>query len=287
MKMTKKILLGGAVLLAATIMFTGCPDGPSGLLQKNFGEDIFSYNDSTYDSGLGTWTVKNKENKNKDAYIRGVQLLMTKHTDIAGRVKIGSKDFSSNNAGVLGIAFNVSQNKDDTWNFGLVGLRNYNNKPQYYISFFYNIKEDDMAGNNFGASKYNESEKKYTPIKEDSYNANETGPYEVEIKDFTSIEPILNENILSAVVDIDETEDGGYTINFYTEDAIKNHIINENAKSIDKVDVNAKKIGKTEPKQAYVGVYGNIYPPSIEETSRTMYGELEILDLTNYAIIAD
>lgn len=286
MKMTKKFLLGGAVLLAATMMFTGCPDGPSGLLQKTFGEDIFYYDDANYNSGLGTWTVKNKENESKDSYVRGVKLLLTKHTDIAGRVKIGNDEVTSNGAGVLGIAFNVSQNEDDTWNFGLVGLRNYGNNPTYYISFFYNIKEDDMAGNNFGASEYNEETKEYVAIKKETYDANVTTPYEVQIKDFTMIN-VLNNNILSAVVDIDETNDGGYTISFYSEDAIKDHIINENAKSITNVEIAATKIGKTEPKQAYVGVYGNIYPAVDAETPRTMYGELEILDLTNYAIIAD
>lgn len=286
MKMTKKFLLGGAVLLAATMMFTGCPDGPSGLLQKTFGEDIFYYDDANYNSGLGTWTVKNKENESKDSYVRGVKLLLTKHTDIAGRVKIGNDEVTSNGAGVLGIAFNVSQNEDDTWNFGLVGLRNYGNNPTYYISFFYNIKEDDMAGNNFGASEYNENTKEYVAIKKETYDANVTTPYEVQIKDFTKIN-VLNNNILSAVVDIDETNDGGYTISFYSEDAIKDHIINENAKSITNVEIAATKIGKTEPKQAYVGVYGNIYPAADAETPRTMYGELEILDLTNYAIIAD
>ena len=75
MKMTKKILFGAAALCAA-VLFSGCNWSLTSALQKSIGTDIFKYNDATYDSGLGTWTVDNKTNETED-YIRGGKLLLT------------------------------------------------------------------------------------------------------------------------------------------------------------------------------------------------------------------
>ena len=296
MKLTKKILL--AAVAVAAVMFAGCKNWSlSSAMQKSFGADMFKYNDATYDAGLGTWTIEGEANESEEEYERGVKLLLTKHSDIAGLVQIGTKENSSLDKGVLGIAFDVTQNKSDkdainykTWNFGVIGLRNYNGVPQYYVSYFANVSDAQMSALNFGAAtpvidaEGNITGYKKPFIQEDKVSKERLTTYEVEIKGFTDLpKTLIKDGVLTVAVDIDEDADtGDYLVKIYDQSAVDK---NNSGIKADATILNgsgdkilASKIGKEGAAQAYVGVYANIYG------GQTMDGSLEILDLTHQAL---
>lgn len=305
MKMTKKIILGAVAFFA--LAFTSCDNSFSSFFQTTYGEKVIDYTDATYESGMGTWTVKNW--KNEDAYTkRAIKLLSTKHSDIAAVATINSKDADgvelSGNQGVIGVIFNLEKvgeyddvdekgktKKADILNFCVVGIRN----GDYYVSFFGNIKEGELAENNFGAVKADGE----TYNTKDSYDKDETEPYEVVIREFPSSANFdkTDDGDTLVVIDIDEVTDendvdyGNYIINLYGKDAYDsdNHVINnvDNSPAIKTITVDAKKIGKVnkdgEPieRQGKIGVYANVYKESNFNAS------LEILDLTNNAIVVE
>lgn len=300
MKMTKKILLGAVAFFA--LAFTSCDNSLSSLFQKEYGEPkVIDYTDATYESGMGTWTVESW--KNEDDYTkRAIKLLSTKHSDIAAVATINSKDADGNalfEEGVIGVIFNLekvgtynvldennepTKEKKDILNFCVVGIRN----EDYYVSFFGNIKEGELAKENFGAAKIKES-----------YDKDETEPYEVEIvQAFESAKfEKTDDGDTLVVIDIDEVADesdanyGNYIINLYGIEAYDsdNHVINnvDNISAIKTISVDAKKIGKVnedgEPveRQGRIGVYANVY------AEKNFNGSLEILDLTNAANIVE
>lgn len=302
MKMTKKILLGAVAFFA--LAFTSCDNSLSSLFQKEYGEPkVIDYTDATYESGMGTWTVDSW--KNEDDYTkRAIKLLSTKHSDIAAVATINSKDADGNalieDQGVIGVIFNLekvgtynvkdengeeTKEKKDILNFCVVGIRN----GDYYVSFFGNIKEGELANENFGAAEIKKS-----------YDKDETEPYEVElVKAFASAKfDKTDDDDTLVVIDIDEVTDesdptkyGNYIINLYGIEAYdsNNHVINnlDNISYIRSIPVDAKKIGKVneagEPieRQARIGVYANVYP------EKNFNGSLEILDLTNAANIVE
>lgn len=302
MKMTKKILLGAVAFFA--LAFTSCDNSLSSLFQKTYGEKVIDYTDATYESGMGTWTVKNW--KNEDDYTkRAIKLLTTKHTDIAAVATINSKDADgvelSGNQGVIGVIFNLEKvgeydyvdekgktKKADILNFCVVGIRN----GDYYVSFFGNIKEGDLAKENFGAIVAPGINNTKT-----SYDKAETEPYEVVIADFTKVKfDETDDGDTLVVIDIDEVTDegndyGNYIINLYGIEAYdsNNHVINnvDNISAIKTEKIDATIIGKVneagEPieRQARIGVYANVYE------GKNFNGSLEILDLTNAANIVE
>ena len=295
MKMTKKILL--AAVAVAAVMFAGCKNWSlTSAVQESFGADMFKYNDATYDAGLGTWTIDGEVNESEEEYERGVKLLLTKHSDIAGLVQIGTKENSSLNKGVLGIAFDVTQNKSDkdainkTWNFGVIGLRNYNGVPQYYVSYFANVSDAQMSAFNFGAATpVYDAEGNITGYKKPFIQLEEVSKekltaHEVVIKDFTNLpKNLIKDGVLTVAVDIDEDADtGDYLVKIYDQSAVDK---NNSGIKADATILNgsgdkilASKIGKEGAAQAYVGVYANIYG------GQTMDGSLEILNLTHQAL---
>ena len=296
MKLTKKILL--AAVAVAAVMFAGCKNWSlTSAMQKSFGADMFKYNDVTYDAGLGTWKIEGEVNESEEEYERGVKLLLTKHSDIAGLVQIGTKENSSLDKGVLGIAFDVTQNKSDkdainykTWNFGVIGLRNYNGVPQYYVSYFANVSDAQMSALNFGAATpVYDAEGNITGYKKPFIQLEEVSKekltaHEVVIKNFTNLpKTLIKDGVLTVAVDIDEDADtGDYLVKIYDQSAVDK---NNSGIKADATILNgsgdkilASKIGKEGAAQAYVGVYANIYG------GQTMDGSLEILDLTHQAL---
>ena len=294
MKLTKKILL--AAVAVAAVMFAGCKDWSlTSAMQKSFGADMFKYNDATYDAGLGTWTIEGKTNETED-YMRGAKLLMTKHSDMSGIVEIndGYNASAGRACGNVGLVFDVTKkkvedaegNKKELWNFCVIGIQaDGTSSARYYISYFANISDEDMSANNFGA--YNPSTKKH--ITKTTFDPDCDTPYEIELKEWTTLSGVTTNGNVSVVVDVKEVsaeaaelpevKAGSYTVSFYKDEVLSNnHTLNILGKTpISDCVINADKIGKEGAAQAYVGVYGNIY------AGDTMDGSLEILDLTHEA----
>lgn len=288
MKLTKKILL--AAVAVAAVMFAGCKNWSlTSAMQKSFGEDMFKYDDSTYDAGLGTWTIEGKTNETED-YMRGAKLLMTKHSDMSGIVEIndGYNASAGRACGNVGLVFDVTKkkvedaegNKKELWNFCVIGIQaNGPSSARYYISYFANISDEDMSADNFGAN-----------IKETEFKPDCDTPYEIELEKWTPLSGVTTNGNVSVVVDVKEVsaeaaetsgaKAGSYTVGFYKDEVLSNnHTLNISGKTpIFTCDINADTIGKEGAAQAYVGVYGNIY------AGDTMDGSLEILDLTHQAL---
>lgn len=310
MKMTKKLLVAAACS-AFAFVFTSClPDlSLSDLFQTKFGDKKnFTYSDNDKEDGLGKWTIKGT-NESETEYIRGMQFLQTKHSDMAGVVEITGSD-----GGVVGIAFNVSQNTDKTldnyktYNFCLAGVRYYKNtlngdtkpQPYFYVSYYANISAENMTGNNFGA--YNPETDKY--ITKTAYDPECYTPYEIEFQTYKKLDYSLidSENdTMTVVIDVKEVNkkndadgayaDGSYLVNLYKIDAynVKGMKFNSNKDEYlvtsSPVVLEASKLGKDTAAQAKVGVYANVYPkPKTTDTPTTLDAVVRIADLTNSAI---
>lgn len=303
MKMTKKILIGAVAAVAMIAGFTGCNNWSlTSALQKTFGEDIFKYDDSTYDAGLGKWTINDTytvEDGDEDAdpYKRGVKLLLTKHSDMSGIIKINNQTPTSTD-GVVGVAFDVTKHKVEevvdeetkkveVWDFMLAGVRYYNGKAQYYVSYFANIRPNQMSAYNFGAAT---ADGKSTITKLE-YDPEETTPYEIEfVKSYGTAQNLLSsikadeEGTVTLVVDAKEEDDGSYKVRIYDSSAISDNKfagINAGVDALQTIDVPAATIGKDGKSQAYVGVYAGVYQ------NKTLNATLEILELTNSAVVVE
>lgn len=272
MKMTKKILFGGAVLLAATMMFTGCPK-----LLGN--DDIFDYTDATYESANGTAKV-NYDNTEGDSMKRGIRFLKTERTGVTAIVTIENQTNTSFD-GMLGIAFGAVDN-DNSWDFCVTGTQCLKGNGNAYISSFHNIDEDNFDSSNFGAW----DDSKNQAITKTAYDKNTTTSYEIEISSYSSSNPqyvksvTQSDGTYSIAVQIlpNDKKDGEYKVSYYKADDIdENGKVKEGASSIFSQDVENTKTGLDKSKQK-LGFYANIYK------GKTLKGSIKLLDVTGNPI---
>jgi len=186
MKITKKILAVAVAVAGLSLM--GCP--------MPLGDGLIS------STGVVDYTNESGE------WARDFSQLPAKHEDFAVKITLeNAKDCP----GVMGAAFDMTQNDDGTWNFGVVGIRRYNNKVQYYVSHFFNTNKADWSSSNFGVSKT-----------KTAFDKNATEPYEIHITTGgndgiidlnSSCYSYSDEEGLSCVVLIQTTNQCGYNIN--------------------------------------------------------------------------
>lgn len=293
MKMTKKLLV--AAVAAITVLgFTGCDllagkKSLSDAFQHQAGEkDLLKFSDQ---SDLSVWTIEGENSSDTD-YVRSIQFLQTKHTDMAGLVKLdlepSVEGYSA--AGVIGVLFDASRAKDDDgnfrYNFGIAAIGKGKN-TYYYVSYFANVKEEDLPKSNFGVSKVKTA---VDPEEKEPYEIRYTGTAASEgLVYFTKaqIEKITDTtddaSMLKAVIDVDEQEDGSYLVMFYGKETIgKNDYFDAGTNlPIATIAMTASSLGKTEAKQAQCGAYAMVNKQS------TLNGSLTILDLTNDAIVVE
>ena len=302
MKMTKRILTAAAAV-AMVIGFTSCEflsnNSLSKVFHKKFGESsMLAYTDATADAECGKWTISGENTNTKD-YKRGLDLLSTKHSDMSGIVEISAE----NPNGVVGLVFDASkktievddpenegEKKDvDLYSFGVVGIRLYNNVPQYYISYFANITEESFNKTNMGA---NDGTKNITKT---SVDPETETPYEIVVKGFT---PITNGsalkdekgNIKVAIEVKEDDKTGDYDIGLYDMTQLKNDSsLKEDAASCGSAKILAEKtLKKDGPAQAMVGAYANVYHGAGEDKDPVkLNGSLTIFDFTNAANVAE
>lgn len=190
MKITKKILAVAVAVAGLSLM--GCP--------MPLGDGLIS------STGVVNYT------NDSDEWARDFSQLPAKHEDFG--VKITLKN-AKDGPGVMGAAFDMTQNDDGTWNFGLVGIRWYGGNRQYYVSHFFNTNKEDWNKNNFGVS-----------ATKNAYDGNTTTPYEIVVKDFTALSTssysYSDLEGLACIVLIQTTNQCGYNINIVKPEAWEN-----------------------------------------------------------------
>lgn len=285
MKLTKKILLAAVAVMAA-FTFAGCDllsgnKSLSDAFQKKVDEEnILKYSDN---SAVSKWNIQG-ENESTTDFVRALQFLTTKHSDMAGLAR-----FDTTDAGVIGVLFNASREKDELdeknnyiYSFGVAAVGKSSGNPYVYVSYFANVKETDLTKDNFGVT---DKDKK-------AVDPTVKTPYEIvylditHIKDATKLANMMEETAegdknYAVVIDVDEAEDGAYTVNFYGKDVIgKNDtlkVTDATKPLVSAVTMSAESLGKTKAKQAQCGCYAMINKPG------ALNGSLSILDLTHEA----
>lgn len=208
MKMTKKILTV-AVVAAALFGLAGCEN----VFDKEIG-DVDWKNKGTAD-GNKTYVV-NQTNESTEHKLRGMKrvgfLPRAQGTCV---VKLLEQTATSSD-GVVGFATSVEKNKDankdnyGTYNFLLVGVRNSSSGADTYVSYFCNIKEEEMSSINFGA--YNPNTKE--TIKKDSFDEKCMTPYEIELVDLGTPVPgvVRKDGELAVAIRFTGKKDGSVLI---------------------------------------------------------------------------
>ena len=135
MKMTKKVLLTAAVMAAAAFGFMGCgedPDDEYGMITKT-------------DSNNYSVSFTNDTGRTQRAYYPTT----LKHKGAQVEFKFTDVDVTSE-AGVLGLIWELETKDKNTnaRNFWVLGIRQKNGVPCYYISKFTNVT--DINAENFG-----------------------------------------------------------------------------------------------------------------------------------------
>ena len=187
MKMTKKVLLTAAVMAAASFGFMGCAadDDENDMIEK-VNSDNYSIN---YTNGDNTVS-------------RGYKATTLKHQGAVVEFKFTNvKNAGTSEGGVLGFIWELDE-KSGERNFCVLGIRQTNGVPSYYVSKF--SKVTDITAQNFGAP--------------------DKGAEEEVIKPFTPLDNVfLDGTTVTVYADIAPC-DGGYEIYFYkTENAAKTH----------------------------------------------------------------
>ena len=144
MKTTK--ILKGVAIVAMTLSLTGCimPGKSLGFTEIKV--------DGKNNSAIGQIAKGTIDFTNNDAnkYCRGIQLFSNKKKGITTKIELQNLTADTSNPGVMGIAFDFTQNKDKTYNFCLFGMRNNCGHIQAYVTYYKNVAEEDFTKENFG-----------------------------------------------------------------------------------------------------------------------------------------
>ena len=159
MKLTKKLLLASAVLCAASLGFMACnnEDDPEGAITgSNNTYKVY------YENPNGYGTDQDIKDSNLTGVYRAWKRTSLKHLGALTKITLGKgvgNDGKPSNAGaksgVMGFAWDLKSEdgKDSdeaSETFNVVGIRNYDNKVQAYLSRYYNVTNKNE--NNFGAT---------------------------------------------------------------------------------------------------------------------------------------
>ena len=144
MKTTK--ILKGVAIAAMTLSLTGCimPGKSLGFTEIKV--------DGKNNSAIGQIAKGTIDFTNNDSskYCRGIQLFSNKKKGITTKIELQNLTANTSNPGVMGIAFDFTQNKDKTYNFCLFGMINNGGHIQAYVTYYKNVAEEDFTKGNFG-----------------------------------------------------------------------------------------------------------------------------------------
>ena len=263
MKTIKKILLGTAAL--ALLTFVSCG--------KQLGDPSVEIKGSTGKASI-------EHTNETDGTQRAMKIYNTKHYDTNCAFVIENQESTSYD-GQLGYTFCLDKNSDGSYNFATVGFR-YDGRAgkkyvDTYISFFYNIKEDEFSSNNFGVvDVYGSGSGKKDPstFKVATVKGNGTATeYEVAVLPTKLTDCGINsDKQVIGAISITADANGGYAVAYFneskldiTKDANKKitKILIKNGAAADKtINVPATVTGLTKRTQTQLGVYAGIYANS-------------------------
>lgn len=257
MKMTKKVLLTVAVMAAASFGFMGCAadDDENDMIEKvNSDNYSISYtnNDKTTSRGYKSTTMA--------------------HNGAVMEFKFTNSTANSA-AGVLGFIWELEE-KNDARQFYVLGVRQDNGIPSYYVSHFDNVT--DINADNFGTKleKNPAAEKLIDPATNKGGNATSS--------DFNKItnESWDQSGTVTVYADIAPVK-GGYEIRFYkSELTAKNHSV---ADAVGKtISITSDfATATTEPSQKKLAIYANVYG------NKTLTGSWKFVDVYKDAELAE
>ncbi|MBD5448413.1 MAG: hypothetical protein HDR32_11955 [Treponema sp.] len=235
MKMTKKVLLTAAVMAAAAFGFMGCAadDDENDMIEK--------VNSNNY-----SINYTNNDKLTSRGYIS---------TNLAHNGAVMEFKFTNSTAnsaaGVLGFIWEF-EDKDGVRQFYVLGVRQDNGIPSYYVSQFKNVT--DINAENFGTKleKNPATETLIAPATNKGGNATS--------KDFNKItDGSWDESgTVTVYADIAPVK-GGYEIRFYkSELTAKNHSVADAVG--EKISITSDfATATTEPSQKKLAIYANVY----------------------------
>lgn len=143
---TTKIVMGMAAAAVMALSLTGCimPGKSLGFTEIKV--------DGKNNSAIGQIAKGTIDFTNNDPnkYCRGIQLFSNKKKGITTKIELQNLTENTSNPGVMGIAFDFTQNKDKTYNFCLFGMKNNVGHIQAYVTYYKNVAEEDFTKENFG-----------------------------------------------------------------------------------------------------------------------------------------
>lgn len=274
MKRLHKILMGGAVALALAVAFAGCKNA-----NDTVGEaEMISYTSSTNSTTKAEATASIDYPNMTGDYVRGMRLFNNKKKGITTKFVLDVSN--SNNPGLLGIVFDLTNNTDGTMNFCVVGVKSKpsNGKAETYVTYFKNVSESNFDKQNFGVSGSN-----LVPLEptDDSNTELNISPKDGKLNVGVKIEALKKEATSEGDGYDGQDQNKAYKISWFTADEtdvtvnLKNGKGDGGSEAIHTYEIPRDSIeAKTDKAiEAKMGFYANVY------ANQTLKGEWQVADM--------
>lgn len=282
MKITNKLLLAGAALLAS-LSLVSCQDVIGG--------------NSMIKSGIDSAKIE-YENIDLTSNSREFKFFNMKHSGAVCTIAFDTVNSTISEekgaTGVMGFGFGITENENGTVNFGIAGARyNKDKKIQYYVSWMINVSKEDI---NVGKDFVGLNGKNSTVIDSFAKATDAEQAYEIKLAP-TGSDTFLNQAVTPAedgtvtfVVDVKIDASNKYTVKLATEtEVVEGKVSAKNA--FKTVEIPATLSGITYDKavadnektwyQADVSYYANVY------AGATLVGNWKVVDKQNNPIVAE
>ena len=277
MKRLHKILMGGAVALALAVAFAGCKNA-----NDTVGEaavvDSIAYTASKNSTTNAEATASINYNNPTGDFARGMRLFNNKKKGITTKFVLDVSN--SNNPGLLGIVFDLTDNKDGTMNFCVVGVKSNpsKGKAETYVTYFKNVSESNFDKQNFGVSGSNLV---YLEPADNSNTELDISPKDGKLNIGVKIEALKKEATSDGDGYDRQDQNNAYKISWFTADETDVTVNLKNGKgdggfdAIHTCEISRDKIDAKTDKtiEAKMGFYANVY------AGQTLKGEWQVADM--------
>lgn len=239
---------------------------------------MINYTSSTNSTTKAEATASINYTNSTGDYKRGMRLFNNKKKGITTKFVLDVSN--SNNPGLLGIVFDLTDNKDGTMNFCVVGVKSNpsNGKAETYVTYFKNVSESNFDKQNFGVSGSN-----LVPLEptDDSNKELNISPKDGKLNIGVKIEALKKEATSEGDGYDGQDQNNAYKISWFTADEtdvtahLKNGQGDNGVAAIHTYHISREKIGATtdKPIEAKMGFYANVY------ANQTLKGEWQVADM--------